>query len=85
MPDNKKGWETRRAKYGQRGHKGYYSCGNRAELHQKIKRMEDALIKLHIEGVLSEGQACRITGIYRIELRERADDMLSKNKPLDFS
>lgn len=41
----------------------------------RVKRMEDALIKLYDEAVLSEGQVTKITGLGRIECRRRADEM----------
>jgi hypothetical protein len=65
-----KAWQTRRARYGPHGHKGIY---RQASLCPHCKRMRDALIRLHNEGVLSEGQASKLTGLGRIELRERAD------------
>lgn len=76
----KKAWETRRMKYGPRGHRGSYNCGNGSAYEKdRVHRMEDALIKLHNDGVLSEGQLAKITGLHRITLRARADDMRNEN------
>jgi hypothetical protein len=68
-------WETRRKKYGQHGHSGSYSrnpgpCPDCA-------RMRQWLVRLHVEGVLSEGQAAKATGLSRIDLRAAADDLIN--------
>lgn len=68
----KKAWETRRKKYGARGHSGSYS---RSPECQHCGRMRAAIISLHAEGILSEGQACRISGLNRIEARKMADEI----------
>jgi len=68
----KRAWQTRRAKYGVHGHNSSYSraSGPCAD----CERMRDVLVRLHVEGVLSEGQASKAIGLHRIELRQRADD-----------
>ena len=65
-------WQTRRAKYGERGHAGSYS---RASRSCHCERMAALLIRLHREGVLSEGQVARATGLHRVEIRRRADEL----------
>lgn len=62
----KNAWKTRRAKYGPQGHNGSYSrpCSCSA------RRM---IVRLHNEGVLSEGQAAKALGIDRVALRIEAD------------
>lgn len=68
----KRAWTTRRQKYGAHGHNGAYSrnpgpCSD-------CERMRDWLVRLHAEGVLSEGQAAKATGMYRVDLRAAADE-----------
>lgn len=63
-------WETRRKKYGPRGHNSSYTrsgCAN-------CQRMQDLLIRLHVTGDLSEGQVAKATGLHRIEIRRLADE-----------
>ena len=67
----KRAWKTRREKYGTQGHNASYlrphgPCADCA-------RMRGYLIRLHVEGVLSEGQVAKATGLDRIEVRIRAD------------
>lgn len=69
---SKRAWATRRQKYGAHGHNGAYTrnpgpCTD-------CERMRAVLVRLHVEGVLSEGQAAKATGMYRIDLREAADN-----------
>jgi hypothetical protein len=40
----------------------------------RYQAMLDALIRLHAEGVLSEGQVAKATGLDRVEIRRRADE-----------
>ena len=70
----RKAWETRRAKYGAKGHNGYWKR-NIQPWSGRIQRMEDALIRLYGEAILSEGQVSSITGLGRIECRRRAQEM----------
>lgn len=68
----KRAWATRRQKYGAHGHNGTYTrnpgpCSD-------CERMRGWLVRLHVEGVLSEGQAAKATGMYRIDLRAAADE-----------
>lgn len=62
-----KAWETRRAKYGPKGHCGRYWR------HVVPKGMLDLIIKLHVDGVLSEGQVAQATGLDRVFIRTLAD------------
>ena len=64
-------WKTRRQKYGKRGHDSSYSRPKGA--CQNCARMTDWLVRLHNEGVLSEGQAAKATGLDRVSLRILAD------------
>jgi len=43
--------------------------------------MRDWLIALHVGGVLSEGQACRATGLDRISVRIIADEIEDAESP----
>jgi len=61
-------WATRREKYGPSGHSGSY-----ARRCNDCRRMADVIVRLHNEGVLSEGQAARALGVGRVELRVLAD------------
>lgn len=65
-----KAWATRREKYGSRGHSGSYQCAPNAA---SIRLMRRWLIRLHVEGVLSEGQASKATSLDRVTVREMAD------------
>lgn len=66
----KRGWETRRQKYGSTGHaRGAYGHGG-----DHVVSMQALLIRLHEEGVLSEGQVAKATGLHRITVRKMADD-----------
>lgn len=46
-----------------------------------MRRMEDAIIELYDHAVLSEGQAVKITGLDRIEIRRRADELHAITAP----
>ena len=81
MDARKKAWETRRKKYGSSGHKGSYRCGTwryDAKEQARVRNMEDALIELYESAILSEGQVSKMTGLDRITVRIRADDMRNK-------
>lgn len=66
----KRGWETRRKKYGGTGHaRGAYGHGG-----DHVVSMQALLIRLHEEGVLSEGQVAKATGLHRVTVRKMADD-----------
>lgn len=66
----KRGWETRRKKYGNTGHaRGAYGHGG-----DHVASMQALLIRLHEEGVLSEGQVSKATGLHRITVRKLADE-----------
>jgi hypothetical protein len=71
----KRAWETRRRKYGPKGHGSSYSRTQGA--CASCQRMTDLIVRLHVEEVLSEGQAARATGLHRIDLRKLADDVIN--------
>lgn len=66
----KRAWETRRAKYGSRGHGSNYGrpCATCATLKPLI-------VRLHNEGILTEGQAAKALCIGRIQFRVFADEL----------
>lgn len=66
----KQAWETRRKKYGQNGH----SRGAYGHSGDHVASMQALLIRLHVEGTLSEGQVSKATGLHRITVRKMADD-----------
>lgn len=75
-----KAWATRRAKYGARGHGGSYSRGPTRGTGPRpscdaCQRTQYLLISLHVDGVLSEGQVAKATGLDRVAIRELADTM----------
>ena len=68
-------WETRREKYGPRGHNGAYGALRpiyTAPWHERMRKMQDTLIRLYREGVLSEGQVSKSTGLDRVTCRDLA-------------
>lgn len=67
----RKAWVTRRAKYGESGHAGSYA--RRCSQCVGSKALLDLAIRLHVEGVLSEGQVARAAGLHRIDVRKLAD------------
>ena len=69
----KRAWETRRKKYGTRGHSGSYRATGRCGDCGRVQSMTYSLVRLHVEGVLSEGQAAKVTGLDRVEVRRIAD------------
>lgn len=73
-------WKTRREKYGPSGHNSSYTRG-RPACCPDCGRMRDWLIALHVGGVLSEGQACRATGLDRISVRIIADEIGDAESP----
>lgn len=67
-------WETRRKKYGPRGHSGCYT--RQMHLHHSFEgRLFRLIVKMHDEGALSEGQICKALGLGRIEFRRIEDDV----------
>ena len=70
----KRAWATRRAKYGPRGHNSPYSRP-RVVACEDCLRMTHLIVKLYAEGVLSEGQASKATGLPRVDLRRMADTL----------
>lgn len=73
----RRAWATRRAKYGKFGHRGSYrcGCGRDADYAAAHSDMILLIVKLHIEGVISEGQASKAMHIGRIDLRKKADEL----------
>lgn len=67
----RRAWATRRQKYGATGHNGSYSRPHGS--CPDCARMRDWLVRLHVEGVLSEGQATKATGLDRVSVRIHAD------------
>lgn len=65
----KRAWETRRKKYGQRGHSGAYSSPHNSI---RLDSSTDLLVRLWREGILSEGQVSRATGLDRVSCRDLA-------------
>lgn len=77
----KRAWKTRREKYGQRGHSGAYGQMRpiyTATWNERLRSMQDALIRLYREGTLSEGQVSKATGLDRVSCRELAIQQESK-------
>ena len=68
-------WVTRRERYGERGHAGAYTRPARASLCDMGCRALPLLLRLHREGVLSEGQIARATGLDRVEIRRLIDEI----------
>lgn len=66
----KAAWETRRQKYGERGHAGNYS---RSGIRPCSCGAFLMIVRLYREGTLSEGQAARALKIDRVTLRRMAD------------
>lgn len=73
----KRAWETRRARYGNRGHRGAYLTGRNCP---RCVSMEAVLIRLHAEGVLSEGQVSKATDLGRVEIRRRIDRVRNQRR-----
>ena len=73
----KRAWETRRKKYGAHGHNGSYNRPSVPEPCPDCARMRALIVRLHVEGILSEGQAAKAAGLYRIDLRQAADDYIN--------
>lgn len=68
MKAREKAWKSRREKYGPKGHHGTYSRAS-GKCCDHCNRMRVVIVGLHREGVLSEGQAARISGLSRVEVR----------------
>lgn len=79
----KRAWKTRREKYGERGHGGAY-CHPKpiytARWNERLNSMQDALIRLYREGVLSEGQVSKATGLDRVSCRDLAIQQVEAEK-----
>lgn len=68
----KQAWETRRKRYGKKGHNSAYTrpplcCAPANPYARKL------IVKLHLEEILSEGQASKALGMHRIEFRKLCD------------
>lgn len=68
----KRAWATRREKYGHLGHNGSYT--REPGPCSACDRMRAVLVRLHVEGILSEGQVAKATGMYRVDVRKAADE-----------
>lgn len=78
-----KAWATRRRKYGPRGHAGSYSRSPApAASLPDTWGMLNLIVRLHAEGVLTEGQVAKATGYDRVEVRRLQDEFHSA--PTDF-
>ena len=64
-------WRTRRARYGAKGHAGAYSRSHAARTALDAARR--MIARLHVEGVLSEGQASKACGMGRVAFRRLVD------------
>ena len=66
----RRSWETRRAKYGERGHSGSYAR------HQNYhgRRALAWIIQMHRDAVLSEGQCCTALDMDRVNFRRLVDE-----------
>lgn len=70
-----KAWKTRRERYGERGHNSSYARPYRQTECKVCHKLLTALVRLHIDGTLSEGQASKIIGCDRVTLRAMADEI----------
>lgn len=71
-------WKTRRERYGPTGTRLPYG---RPKANRE--QMLALIIRLHNEGILSEGQVCKVTELDRVEIRRLAlDDALDAGHPL---
>jgi hypothetical protein len=77
----RKAWKTRRKLYGRRGHSGCYLTGRRCP---RCQVMEMALVRLHAEGALSEGQVSKMTQLDRVEVRKLVDRLRDQRR-IEFS
>lgn len=68
----RRAWATRREKYGHLGHNGSYT--REPGPCSACDRMRAVLVRLHVEGILSEGQVAKATGMYRVDIRKAADE-----------
>ena len=57
---------------------GWWRRGSVPEWRIKSQRMQNMLIRLYNDEVLSEGQVARVTGLDRIAIRMRADELRSR-------
>ena len=78
-PRRLRAWETRRSKYGPRGHSGPYRVFVDAVGERRPSQRDTAvralafILDLHAKGELSEGQCCKALGLDRVSFRELAD------------
>ena len=73
-------WRTRRVKYGEKGHSGSYSRG--PHHCSACDRMQRVIASLHLDELLTEGQAAKATGLDRVVLRTLADDIAAERETL---
>lgn len=75
IESRKRAWATRRNNYGPSGHGGAYSAMKPiclARWNERLRSMENFLIRLYSEGVISEGQVSKATGLDRVTCRDKA-------------
>lgn len=70
----RRGWETRRAKYGKSGHAGIYDRGPRWHTVRDEKRLARLVAVALNDGLLSEGQVAKIIEADRVRVRELRDE-----------
>lgn len=68
-PAREKAWNTRREKYGERGHASAY----RRPTNRTGALALSLVVRLHREGALSEGQCCKALEMDRIDFRHLCD------------
>ena len=75
----RKAWETRRAKYGKRGHRGVYERGSaKASIAVRDEmRLARLVAVVAGEGMLSEGQLAKILELDRVAVRRLEDEGLT--------
>ncbi len=66
----RRSWETRRAKYGERGHAGSYA----RHRNYHGRRALAWIIQMHRDAVLSEGQCCTALDMDRVNFRRLVDE-----------
>lgn len=76
-----KAWATRRKKYGSAGHSGSYARWRKSGGDHQKDNMRKWLVRLHVEGVLSEGQLMDALLLDRIKCRELRDDYIDSQTP----
>lgn len=76
----RRAWETRRKKYGVRGHRGTYTRGG---MCGSCERMREAIAALYNADVISEGRALSLTGLSQASFRYIAKRKLAPAQPVN--